>query len=57
MNVVVTQVREGGDWGEGKKYTDSRDIQVAKSGESDDGLEAGGVGEEEVRMMTRFLDG
>lgn len=32
--------------GDGKMCTDSRDIQVAKSEESDDELEVGGVDEE-----------
>lgn len=31
---------------DGRMCTEPRDIQAAKSGESDDGLEAGGVDEE-----------
>ena len=40
----------------GRMYTEPRDIQVAKSGESDDALEIGGI-DNEIRVMARFLDG
>lgn len=40
-----------------KVWTDSRDVQVAKSRDSGDGWDVGGVDEGGVRMMARFLDG